>query len=199
VGVKDFTNVILFFGQIKKVKGLDHLIRAFRAVLQEHPDSVLLIAGQVWKDDFSHYARLIASLGLEENVLPRIEHIPDEDVAAYFQSADVVALPYRKVYQSGVLLMACSYGRPIVATSVGGMKEVIEDGVSGYLVPPGDEEGLAEAIARLLSDKEKAEAMGRIARRRAEEDFSWERVALRTKEIYAGLLGRGTRQASRQT
>lgn len=199
VGVKDFTNVVLFFGQIKKVKGLDHLIRALPDVLSQHPDSVLVIAGQVWKDDFSHYADLISSLGLEKNVIARIEHIPDEDVTAYFESADVVALPYTRVYQSGVLLMACSYGRPVVATSVGGMKEVIQDGVSGYLVPPQDQVGLAQAIARLLSDKERAAEMGSTARRLMEENYSWESVALRTRQIYVAVLGQETRRMPGET
>lgn len=196
VGVKDFANVVLFFGQIKKVKGLHHLIRAFPAVLEREPSTALLVAGQVWKDDFSYYARLVSSLGLEQNFISRIEHIADEDVAAYFESADVVALPYTTVYQSGVLLMACSYGRPVVATPVGGMKEVIEDGISGYLVPPGDEEKLAEAIGKLLSDKEKAEKMGSRARQMMEEHYSWEAVALQTRQLYTEVLGQQTTFAS---
>ena len=189
IGIKDFANVILFFGQIKKVKGLDHLIRAFPAVLDQHPSTVLLVAGQTWKDDFSYYAGLVSLLGLEGNFASRIEHIPDEDVAAYFESADVVVLPYTRVYQSAVLFMAYSYGKPVVATAVGGMKEVIQDGVSGYLVPPGDEEGLAEAIGKLLSDKEKAEEMGRKARHMMQEHYSWESTAHSTKQTYSEALG----------
>ncbi len=189
IGVKGFANVVLFFGQIKKVKGLDHLIRAFPAVVEQHPSTVLLVAGQAWKDDFSSYECLVKLLELEGNFISRIEHIPDEDVAAYFESADVVALPYVEVYQSGVLLMACSYGRPVVATAVGGMKEVIQDGVSGYLVPAGDEERLAEAIGKLLSDREKAEEMGHRARQMMQEHYSWESAAQGTKQIYSEALG----------
>ena len=189
IGVKGFDNVVLFFGQIKKVKGLDHLIRAFPNVVERHPSTVLVVAGQAWKDDFSSYARQVSLLGLKGNFVSRIEHIPDEDVAAYFESADVVALPYVEVYQSGVLLMACSYGRPVVATAVGGMKEVIQDGVSGYLVPPGDEERMAEAISSLLSDKEKAEEMGRRARQMMQELYSWESAAQGTKQTYSDALG----------
>ena len=85
--------------------------------------------------------------------------------------------------------MACSYGRPVVATAVGGMKEVIQDGVSGYLVPPGDEERLAEAISRLLSDKEKAEEMGRRASQMMQELYSWESAAQGTKQTYSDALG----------
>ena len=199
IGIKDFANVVLFFGQIKKVKGLDHLIRAMPAVVRRHPNTVLLVAGQAWKDDFSFYARLVSSLGLEGNFVSRIEHIPDEDVEAYFKSADVVALPYVEVYQSGVLLMACSYGRPVVATAVGGMKEVIQDGVSGYLVPPGDEERLAEAISKLLSDKEKAQEMGRRAREMMQEQYTWESAAYSTKQTYSEALEESARPALMET
>jgi D-inositol-3-phosphate glycosyltransferase len=189
IGAEDFANVVLFFGQIKKVKGLDHLIRAFPRVLEHHPSTVLVVAGQAWKDDFSIYARLVSSLGLERNFVARIEHIPDDHVAAYFESADVVALPYLEVYQSGVLLMACSYGRPVVATAVGGMQEVIQDGLSGYLVPSGDEQRLAEAIIALLSDKDKAEEMGRRARQVMQERYSWQAAAHDTREVYSEVVG----------
>jgi D-inositol-3-phosphate glycosyltransferase len=189
IGVEGFENVILFFGQIKRVKGLDHLIRAFPRVLEHHPSTVLVVAGQAWKDDFYSYGRLVSSLGLERNFVARIEHIPDDHVAAYFESADVVALPYVEVYQSGVLLMACSYGRPVVATAVGGMQEVIQNGLSGCLVPPRDEERLAQAIIELLSDKEKAEEMGRRARQVMREQYSWQAAARDTREVYWEVVG----------
>lgn len=188
LGIPRERRVILFFGQIKKVKGLDHLIRAFAQVSKNYPQTLLLIAGQVWKDDFSRYERLIRSLGLEERVYAKIRHIADEEVANYFCAADLVALPYLRIYQSGVLLMACSYGRPVVASAVGGLPEVVKDGETGYLIPPADEVRLAEAIERILADKGRAEEMGRTAREMVETTYSWQKIAAETKKVYETLL-----------
>lgn len=188
LGISRERRAILFFGQIKKVKGLDYLIRAFAQVSKNYPQSLLLIAGQVWKDDFSRYERLVRSLGLEERVHAHIKHIPDEEVANYFYAADLVALPYLRIYQSGVLLMACSYGRPVVASAVGGLAEVVKDGETGYLVPPADEARLAEAIERMLADKGRAEEIGRAAKEMVETTYSWQKIALETKRTYKSLF-----------
>lgn len=190
LSLAESSDVVLFFGQIKKTKRLDTLIKALPRVIQDRPDCVLLIAGKTWKDDFARYAKLISWLKLEDHVRSHIGYVPDEKVALYFSAADVVALPYQRIYQSGVLLMAFTFGRPVVASAVGGMPEVVRDGETGYLVPPGDESELARGLLRILSDKEKARDMGERARRLVEEQFSWEMIAEKTKEVYA-LLDKG--------
>ncbi|MDH7486909.1 MAG: glycosyltransferase family 4 protein [Anaerolineae bacterium] len=179
--------VLLFFGQIKQVKGLDTLLRALPAVLAVHPQALLLIAGQVWKDDWSRYQALIDELALAAHVRARIAYIPDEEVAAYYRAADVVVLPYRRIYQSGVLLMAWSYARPVVASSVGGLAEEIRHGQTGLLVPPDDPAALAGALNELLADRSQAEAMGAAGRRLVEQKFAWDRIAARTAELYRTL------------
>lgn len=188
LGIDKDLRVILFFGQIKKVKGLDYLIRATREVLQIFPQSILLIAGRIWKDDFSKYAELISMLGIEDKVFARIDYIPDAEVPHYFRATDVVVLPYTRIYQSGVLLMAYSYARPVVASSIGGMAEVVQDGVTGFLVPPKDEKKLAEAIVKVLSNKEQAENMGRSGRTLVEKKYSWDKIAEKTKNVYVRVL-----------
>lgn len=182
--------VILFFGQIKKVKGLDVLLQALPPLADRYPAIRLVIAGKVWKDDWARYATLIRELGLEGRVDLHLRHIPDDQVAGFFAAADVVALPYRHVYQSGVLLMALSYSRPVVATRVGGLPEVIQDGETGHLVPPGDPEGLAQAIGRVLDDPQTAQAMGQRGRALVQERYSWTRIAALTKQVYERVLTR---------
>ena len=189
LGLAPSQSVVLFFGQIKRVKGLSYLLRAFPSILEQHPDAVLVIAGAVWKDDWSGYQAIIDQEGLADHILSRIEHIPDEDVPLYFGAADVVALPYLRIYQSGVLLMAFSYGRPVVATATGGMAEVLRDGETGYLVPPRDSEALAQAVSRVLDDKGMARRMGEAARRVADQDYAWSDIAARTIEVYEQALG----------
>jgi glycosyltransferase involved in cell wall biosynthesis len=182
--------VILFFGQIKKVKGLDVLLQALPLLADRYRGIRLVIAGKVWKDDWSRYATLIDELGIKGRLDLHLCHIPDDQVAGYFAAADVVALPYRHVYQSGVLLMALSYARPVVATRVGGMPEVIQDGETGYLVFPGDPEGLAEAIGRGLDDPQAAQAMGQRGRALVQERYSWTRIGALTKQVYERVLTR---------
>ena len=179
--------VLLFFGQIKRVKGLDTLLQALPAVLAVHPQVLLLIAGQVWKDDWGRYQALIDELNLTDYVRAHIAYIPDEDVAAYYRAADVVVLPYRRIYQSGVLLMAWSYARPVVASDIGGLAEEVRHGETGLLVPADDPAALASALNELLADRSRAEAMGATGRRLVEQEFAWDKIAARTADLYRKL------------
>jgi D-inositol-3-phosphate glycosyltransferase len=180
--------VVLFFGQIKEVKGLDVLLHAFSRLLEHRPDARLVIAGTVWKDSWARYAALIEELDLGRRILPQLYHIPDDRVATYFAAANVIALPYRHIYQSAVVMLALSYGCPVVATRVGGLAEVIEDGENGFLVSPDDPDALAAALRRVLDDPPTAKRMGQTGRRMVEERFSWTRIAARTREVYQQAL-----------
>lgn len=187
LGVKSSENVILFFGQIKKVKGLDYLLKAFKLILELYPESILCIAGSARKSDFSIYSDLISSLGINNRVMTRIEYIPDEEVAYYFRASEVVVLPYTKIYQSGVLLLSYSFGRPVVASNIGGIQEVVADKETGYLVPPCNVVELAKAIKKILHNRDSAEEMGQRGKELVEKKYSWDRIAHRTKEIYLSL------------
>jgi D-inositol-3-phosphate glycosyltransferase len=99
-----------------------------------------------------------------------------------------VALPYVRIYQSGVLHLAYTFGRPVVATRVGGLTEDIKDGKSGVLVPPGDENALATALEEMLADPERLAAMSEHARMLAETVYSWDAIARRTLDFYESLL-----------
>jgi glycosyltransferase involved in cell wall biosynthesis len=184
----DDAPAILFFGQIKEVKGLEILLQALPILAKDHPAVRLVIAGQVWKADWSRYASLIEQLGLGERIHLHLGHIPDREVASFFVAADAVALPYHHVYQSGVLLMALSYARPVVATRVGGLAEVLKDGETGLLVPPADPQSLARALVAILDDPEEASMMGRRGRKLVAERYAWPRIASLTREAYAQAL-----------
>jgi glycosyltransferase involved in cell wall biosynthesis len=123
-------------------------------------------------------------LDLDGRLHLHLRHIADDEVASFFVAADAVALPYHHVYKSGVLLMALSYGRPVVATRVGGLAEVVQGGQNGYLVPPHDPQALALALARLLDNPKAAEAMGRRGRALVTEHYSWARIATLTRQVY---------------
>ncbi len=117
--------------------------------------------------------------------------MPDEEVGLYYSAADVIALPYTECYQSAVLYMAYSFAKPVVASAVGGLAEVVEDGVTGLVVPPADAEQLADALVLLLEDVEMARRMGERGRGLVETKFGWSEIARQTAALYAEILGPG--------
>jgi glycosyltransferase involved in cell wall biosynthesis len=176
--------VVLFFGQIKEVKGLDLLIQAFAAVRQQHPSATLVIAGRVWKDDFSRYEALIQRLALAASVKLHIRYIRDDEVAQFYAAADVVVLPYRRIYQSGVLLMAMSYGVPVIASDLDAMKDVVTDGVNGFLFKSGDAHDLARALHHALADDDARARVSDQALHTMKTDFDWAKIGRQLVEVY---------------
>ena len=188
LGLPQGARVLLFFGQIKAVKGLDLLIRAMPGVLREHPGTVLLVAGRAWKDDLRRYEKQIEALGISESCVLHTRYIPDEDVATYYAAADAVVLPYRRIYQSGVLLMAMSHGKPVVASDLAGMTEVVSDGVTGYLFTAGDAQALSDRLACVLGDDEGLRRTAQGALRYVEEHHDWGGIGAMTAACYRSAL-----------
>lgn len=183
--------VILFFGSIKETKGLSYLIDAFPMVHRNIPESYLVIAGEPRRGvDPQMYTRKIAEYGLEKQTLVRMDYIPADEISLYVAAADVVALPYLRVYQSAVIQLAYAFGRPVVATDVGGLAEVVEDGKTGYAVPPADSPALAEALTKILLDGDQSRKMGLEAKRLAETKYSWDTIASRTIQLYEQMLSK---------
>lgn len=172
-------NTILFFGRIWGYKGLMHLIQAEPRITQAIPDARIVIAGQ--GEDFGRYERAMVNPAHFEVHNYRI---PNDKVSELFQSASVVVLPYVEASQSGVIPVAYAFGKPVVATAVGGIPDIVEDGLTGLLVPPADPDSLAEAIVDLLKDDEARLKMGHRAREKAEKELSWASVAERTLRVY---------------
>jgi D-inositol-3-phosphate glycosyltransferase len=187
IGIGGCSPVLLFFGMIKPNKGLIYLLRAMPEILRAIPDARLVIAGEP-VEDFDHYAAAIRELGIEHAVITRLGYVPDEDAGAYFHSADVVVLPHTEVSLSGVAWVALGFGRPIVGTNVGGLPDLIEEGMNGTLVAPGSSEALSQAIIRILNDPERLERMGERARAAFESRYSWARTADETLQLYRRLM-----------
>jgi D-inositol-3-phosphate glycosyltransferase len=183
------SSIVLFFGQIKSVKGLDLLIRAIAKIADRHPTLTLLIAGKVWKDDFSKYEKLIDELNLSDRVLLHIRYIPDELVADYYSAANVVALPYRKIYQSGVLLMAMSLKSIVVTSDLLGMTEIVKDGVNGYTFVSEDADDLATKIDRALSSGLQNE-ISNAGYELMVAEYSWSLIGRETARVYEEVLAR---------
>lgn len=179
--------VVLFFGTLTTYKGLDVLMDAFAVVRRRRPDAELVIAGAPSGDtDVERLRRSAEQIG---GIDLRPGYVPLADVAGLFRSARVVAAPYRYANASGVVEMARTFARPVVATSVGDLPAVVEHGVSGLVVPPGDAEAFAEGLLRLLDDPEEAQRMGEAGRAGSLERASWATVAERVEDVYVRRLG----------
>lgn len=178
---------ILYFGVLKPYKGVDILLEAFaRLPARLIKDTVLQIVGYP-KMPVEPLQNLARRLGIENHVFWDLRFVDEKEAAKYFSQADVIALPYRRIDQSGVLMTALAFGKPIVASRVGGFAEVLKDGVHGLLVDPEDVEALAQALARLLVDDELRARMGKAMQELAGEKLSWESIAEKTIGVYKKL------------
>ncbi|MCJ7646750.1 glycosyltransferase family 4 protein [bacterium] len=181
--VEEEDNLILFFGRIWEYKGLRYLIEAEPLITEKVPTAKIVIAGK--GENFGKYLRMMAH---KEKFVVHNHRIPNDMVAELFQRASLVVVPYIEASQSGIVPLAYAFKKPVVATDVGSIPEVVENGRTGYIVPPKDPEKLAEAIIDLLRNKEKRREMGENAYKKAEDELSWDDIARKTIEIYKKAL-----------
>lgn len=148
LNISDKDKIILFFGFIRDYKGLDILLESMKFI----DDNIkLLIAGDVY-GSFEKYDKIIKNNGLEERVIKIIDYIPDEEVSIYFSASDLCVQPYRSATQSGIANISTHYNIPIIATDVGGLKEVIEPFNIGKIVTKANEKELSEKINEFFKE-----------------------------------------------
>ena len=158
--------MVLFFGYVKPYKGLDLLLQALKVFGKAR----LIVAGQFSKP--CEYLREQAdSYGLSKRIFWLDRYIADDEVTDIFALADIVALPYRHASVSGIASIALAFGVPVVATGVGGLSESIENGSTGYVVPPGDPNRLAQALEKAYLERNRM----KIAIRQTRDTKSWNR------------------------
>lgn len=184
LGILESDKVLLFFGQIKTVKGLDILLLALVEAIKIYPDLKLVIAGKVWKDDFSVYEKIIAEKKLEAHVVLHIGYIPDQAVANYYCAADLVVLPYRKIYQSGVLLMAMSYKTPVLTSDIQGMTEIVSHNKNGYTFASENISSLSAMLVDVFNHESNFEEIGCAGYQTVFTDYSWAKIGTMTSTLY---------------
>ena len=192
LGYAPDTKLVLFFGAVRPDKGLDVLIRAFKEIARAEPRARLVSVGPVkGSEDEARelYGGVARSLDLEDRVDLRFGYIDDVEVPVYFAASAVVALPYMESTQSGVVQVAFATKRAVVASAVGGIPEVVDEGVMGRLVKPGDEAQLADAVLSYLGDVDAADEAGQRGYEKARREYSWDVVATKTIDLYTSLLG----------
>ncbi len=150
LGIPENDHVALFFGYIRKYKGLHVLLDAIKKVASEIPFT-LVVAGEFYEDE-KPYREQIKTLGISERVKMFSDYIPNNEVTMYFSAADVVVLPYIDATQSGIAQIAYNFGKPVITTDVGGLAEIVVDGRTGLVVPPNSPGDLADAIVRFFRE-----------------------------------------------
>lgn len=186
LGLEPEHEVVLFFGYIREYKGLDLLFEAWPDVIASRPRARLLVAGdpvqlgRTRRDELEAWATRLGAVH-------RFDYVPFADVTGYFRATDVLAMPYRRVSQSGILFLALALGVPLVATRVGALPETLRDGESALLIPPESPAALSAAVVRLLGDRHLRDRLA-AGGRRVVDEHSWSSIAARTEAIFARLV-----------
>lgn len=163
-------NVILYFGYIRKYKGIQYLIQAVPKFIN-HLDAMTIIAGEFYEDK-TPYLQEIEKTGRPEKIRLVDEFIPDEQVNLYFSAADIVVLPYIHATQSGIMQIALSYELPCLVTRVGGLPEMVDDGQTGFIVPPENPDAIAAGLIDYFANIDRYAIQANI--RRKKSYYSWE-------------------------
>jgi D-inositol-3-phosphate glycosyltransferase len=196
LGLRDDEKAILFFGRIRPYKGIEYLLDSFRLLSSdERAKYRLIVAGEPKRgsEDYLHKIQESVQRDFKQGqVILRIQFIPDEEMEVYLKGADVLVLPYKEIFQSGVLFLAYSFGLPVVATDVGSFREEIVEGSTGFLCQPGDPADLAKAIEiYFTSDLFRNLGVRRqVVKDYAHANHSWHAVAELTFKAYTKMLGR---------
>jgi alpha-maltose-1-phosphate synthase len=179
-------NTILFFGRLYKYKGIEYLVKAEPNISRVVPDVQFVIAGRGSK----RYLKAVKQKIIHQNKFVFHEdYISDEMMAQLFQEASLVALPYVESTQSGVLMMAYAFKKPVVVTNVGSLPEYVDEEETGFIVPPRDSSSMAGRINKLLLDENLRKTMGETGYRKSMEELSWEQVGQQTLDVYRKACG----------
>jgi D-inositol-3-phosphate glycosyltransferase len=162
--------IILFFGFIRNYKGLDILLESM-SELKNKIDVKLIIAGEFYTDK-EKYINLIDNLNLKENIYLFTDFIPTSEVKYYFSASDAVILPYKDATQSGIVQIAMNFRKPVIASNVGGLEEVIHNNETGFIVEKQNPYQLAEAILKFYNDNKEVDFIYNIEKEISK--YSWE-------------------------
>jgi len=140
--------VILFFGFVRKYKGLDRLLAAMPEIVRRIPDAHLLVVGEFFEDAEPYLAQ-IREGGVEKHVTIHDRYVPNEEVAEWFSVADMLVLPYHSATNSGIAQIAYNFATPVIVTDVGSLSEIVIDGVTGFVLRDPSPEGIASAVEKM--------------------------------------------------
>jgi D-inositol-3-phosphate glycosyltransferase len=184
LGLTDKYSYLLFFGFIRRYKGLDLLLDAFGDTRIRNLKLKLLIAGEFYENDLP-YREQIRNLDLGSDVILFDRFIGEDEVPVFFSAADLVIQPYRNATQSGVTQIAYHFGKPMLVTDVGGLSEIVKDGITGYVVKP-DKRAIADAIVDFFVYKRSQKFTRGV--KKEKERFTWEKMTLSISDLYNRII-----------
>lgn len=192
LGLTGGQKVVLFFGNIAPYKGLEYLVEAIGLLARTSAEYRLVIAGRP-KNCPSYWETIqkqISSAGVRPIIIERSEFVPDSETEIYFKAADVLALPYTHIFQSGVLFLAYNFGLPVIASDVGSLREDIIEGKTGSVCNPRDPVDLARAIEAYFGSElyQQLDTRRQEIQSIANERYSWTKVGEITCSVYRNLL-----------
>ncbi len=176
----DDARVLLFFGYVRDYKGLDVILDAMPAILAK-TRVTLLVVGEFYNNE-AQYRDQVRRLGIDDAVIFHSDYVPNEEVGAYFSAADVMTLPYKSATQSGIIQIAYNFHRPVIATDVGGLGEVIVDGRTGFIVPPEKPSAIADAVISFFENDRFEDFRAGVIEEK--KKYSWEYMADGIEELY---------------
>jgi glycosyltransferase involved in cell wall biosynthesis len=191
LGIPNNERTILFFGNIAPYKGLEYLVRAFQTIARGGNSYKLLIAGRP-KNCEAYWDALRSEISediKDGRILVKDEYIPDEETELYMKAADILVLPYRFIYQSGVLFLGYSFGLPVLVSDVGSLRDDVVEGKTGFVFQPESPEDILRAIDQYFS----SDLFANLEHRRSEiKDYammrnSWDVVGSMTMDVYSIL------------
>ncbi len=185
-GFDENSKLLLFFGYVRKYKGLDLLIDALAELIKKDNSYKLLAAGEFY-DDEKFYIEKVKALKLETHVKLLNEFIPNEEVAKYFEPSDLVVLPYRSATQSGILNLAYGFLKPVLVTNVGGLAEFVDNGKTGFVIKPDLKEDLVNGIINFFEQRQKINFEENIRNRISKNAFNnlpvlFEKIIIETEK-----------------
>lgn len=173
LGILPTEKMLLFFGLVRKYKGLKYLIEAMPDIVKKHPDTKLYIVGDFGSSK-EEYMELIKASGVEAHFVIRDGYVPDKEVEPYFAAADLNICPYESATQSAIVQVAFGFDVPVIVTNVGGLPEAVSDGKTGYVVEPMNPKALAEGVNCYFSEGKQDEFKKNVEAEK--ERFSWDRT-----------------------
>ena len=176
--------VIMFFGMIKEEKGLDILIKSFHEVRKKNKDVVLFIAGKNYKTDNKKYTKIINQLGLKNSCVIHNKYIPENELCDYYGCADVIVLPYKLIFQSGVLMMSSSFNVPIIVSDLEPFLDIIDDQKSGLVFKVNDVKSLAEKLIFSINSSEKMNSYAKNNFEKIKNQYDWTKIGKLNKDVY---------------
>lgn len=188
IGLPVDATVVLFFGEIRPYKGVPELLEAFKSCCNTD-SKILLVAGRVHGDELRH--SLQRSADGSSNIRLCLEFVDDHEIPTYMAAADVVAMPFREILSSGSVMLALSFGKPVIAPLIGCIADLSQQ-AKGFFYRADDEKGLENALAAAISHAGELKSLGEANREMASA-MGWDKVARETRSLYQSLDSAGRR------